>query len=242
MTRLWMVAWSITMLLLTACAKKETTESSASSQPRFSKEEIDSYNVLKLAGMEKVLGPVHNQVNEAVVPWEEGGNLDMYYFNNGIPGTGLATMELIKPDGTGPVPNADGTYELLAFTKLAFANNSEAFNQIERRMNMVFTAIANYSIVNGIQPGETTEIPEDGSVTKFFVFDEYKPNGTEFMIGNKKHGLLLMIEIHREELDFATNNGSTELLKRLKEAGHYPYSDLNRKPVAELEPEIRNDE
>jgi Suppressor of fused protein (SUFU) len=60
------------------------------------------------------------------------------------------------------------------------------------------------------------------------------------MIGEKKHGLLLMIEIHREELDFARKYNSRELLKRLKEAGHYPYSDLDRKPVTELEPDIRN--
>ena len=230
--------WLCLTILISACSKKESTESETSTQPRFSKDQIESYQQLKLAGMEKVLGQTHTEIGEAIVPLEEGGTVDMYYFTNGIPGTGMATLELIKPDGTGPAPNGDGTYELLAFTKLNFVSSNEPtdpFNQIERRMNGVFTAIANYAISNIIQPGETTEIPEDGSVTKFFVFDEYKPNGTEFKIGEKKHGLLLMIEIHREELDFATAQGSVELLKRLKEAGHYPYSDLNRKPVAQLE-------
>lgn len=232
------LAWTLALLLIASCSKKEANDSSAKTQPSFTEEEVNQYHELKLAGMQKVLGSMRDEVGRAIVPWKEGGTLDMYYFSSGIAGTGLATMELINPDGNGPVPNNDGTYELLAFTKHGFSNDTtstDPFYRMDRSMNKVFTAIANYAMANQIQPGETTEIPEDGSVTKFFVFDAYRPNGTEFMIGDKKHGLLLVIEIHREELDFATNHGSAELLKRLKDAGYYPYSDLDRKPVAELE-------
>lgn len=233
-------AWSLTLLVAVSCGKKDVPESDATASHQFSDEEIGSYNSKKLTGLENVLGPAHDVVGHAPIPWSEGGLVDMYYFTNGIPGTGMATMQLIKPDGSGSVPNDDGTYELLAFTKLNFNSDTSvtnSFNQIERRMNKFFTSIANYAMANKIQPGETTEIPEDGSVTRYLVFDAYKPGGKEFMIGGKKHGLLLIIEIHREELEFATQYGSSELLKRLKDAGHYPYSDLERKPVAEFESE-----
>jgi hypothetical protein len=33
-------------------------------------------------------------------------------------------------------------------------------------------------------------------------------------------------------MEYARRNGSEELLEKLKVAGHYPYSDLDREPVA----------
>ena len=45
-------------------------------------------------------------------------------------------------------------------------------------------------------------------------------------------GLLAIIEIFRSEMEFAREHGGEELLSQLKEHGHYPYSDLDRDPVA----------
>ena len=39
------------------------------------------------------------------------------------------------------------------------------------------------------------------------------------------------MEVHRDEMEFAMNNGTAELIEKLKEAGYYPYSDLDRKSV-----------
>jgi len=44
--------------------------------------------------------------------------------------------------------------------------------------------------------------------------------------------LLLCLQVFRSEMEFARENGSEELFKKLKQAGHYPYSDLDRQPVA----------
>jgi hypothetical protein len=33
-------------------------------------------------------------------------------------------------------------------------------------------------------------------------------------------------------MEFARKNGSEQLMNKLKVARHYPYSDLNREPVA----------
>jgi hypothetical protein len=63
------------------------------------------------------------------------------------------------------------------------------------------------------------------------VFYNYQPNNKEeFKVGDRKHHLLLCLEVFRSEMEFARENGAEQLLGKLKDAGYYPYSDLNRKP------------
>lgn len=219
---------ALTTLLLTAmCAGEKTTK-------EFTDDEADKHYEMKSKGLENILGKSHELVGHAIIPFEIGGAVDMYYYPNGIKGTGFATMELIQPDGTGPVPNRNGTYELVAFTRLSYtADTTETnpFNLIERRMCGVFTAIGNYSFEAKLEPGETLEIPEDGTPNKCIVFDEYKPENRDFLIGDRKHGLLLVIEVFQNEMEYAMANGSAELLEKLKAKGYYPYSDLDRPSV-----------
>ena len=74
---------------------------------------------------------------------------------------------------------------------------------------------------------------KEGEPNICLIFDEFKPEGKEFTVGNRKHGLLLIIEVHRDEMEFAMNNGTAKLIEKLKDAGYYPYSDLDRKSVIE---------
>lgn len=205
------------------------------SETDISDEEFEKDYELKMAGLEKVLGKSHNKVGHAIIPFSVGGAVDMYYFPNGIPGTGFATMELLKPDGTGPIPNRLGTYELVAFTKNEIVegiNEKTLFNRIERRFCGIFTGIGNYSFQAKLEPKETCEYPQqDGEPNICLVFDEYKPDGIDFNIGQRKHGLLLILEIHRDEMEFAMENGSELLLEKLKAKGYYPYSDMDRESV-----------
>jgi hypothetical protein len=39
------------------------------------------------------------------------------------------------------------------------------------------------------------------------------------------------MEIFESEMSFARENSSSELFKKLKEKGFYPYSDMDREPV-----------
>ena len=83
----------------------------------FTEQEHELDYEQKSKGLENVLGKMHDLVGHAIIPFAVGGAVDMYYFPNHIKGTGFATMELLEPDGTGPLPNRLGTYELVAFTK-----------------------------------------------------------------------------------------------------------------------------
>ena len=201
----------------------------------FTEEEFDKDYELKMAGLEFVLGKSADLVGHAIIPFEVGGAVDMYYFPNGIKGTGFATMELLKPDGTGSIPNELGTYELVAFTKLDYVQDKEEtnpFNLIERHICGILTGIGSYSFSAKLNPLDTCEMPtQEGKPNICLIFDDYKPNGREFKIGNRKHGLLLIMEVHKDEIEFAMDNGTAKLIEKLKDAGYYPYSDLDRKSV-----------
>lgn len=202
----------------------------------FSEQEYELHYELKSQGLENVLGKMHNLVGHAIIPFAVGGAVDMYYFPNHINGTGFATMELLEPDGTGPLPNRLGTYELVAFTKHAYNDIEDTqtpFNLIERTVCGFFTTIGFFSREAVLNPNETCEVPNgESEENTCLVFDLYQPDNKEFRIGERKHHLLLCLQVFRSEMEFSRANGSEELFKKLKEAGHYPYSDLDRQPVA----------
>lgn len=222
----------MTFFLTTSCTNQQGQKAVTK---ELTAEEFEKDYELKTQGLEAILGKSDSLVGHAIIPFEVGGAVDMYYYPNGIiNGTGFSTMELIQPDGTGPIPNRNGTYELLAFTKLKSTSDTSktnAFNLIERRICEIFTSTATYSFDAKLEPGETMEIPKEGAPNICIVLDEYKPDNKDFFIGDRKHGLLLLIEVFRDEMEFAMENGSDELLRKLKERGHYPYSDLDRQSV-----------
>ncbi|MBN2590254.1 MAG: suppressor of fused domain protein [Sedimentisphaerales bacterium] len=205
---------------------------------QFTDEEYEKHGELEKAAIERILGPMCEVTGHALIPFELGGNVDMYYFPNATEGTGFVTMELIEPDGRGPKPNRIGTYELLMFSKHKLTKNIDVrdtnhpFNKIERRICSILTSVGRYSYQAVLNPGDTCEVPLEGdSEYACLVLDEYRKKGVHFEVGGCKCGILLCIEIFREEMKYAMEKGSSGLLSKLKEAGYYPYSDLDRKSL-----------
>ncbi|MES2381176.1 MAG: hypothetical protein V4538_09050 [Bacteroidota bacterium] len=201
----------------------------------FTQQEYEIDYELKSQGLESILGKMNDLVGHAIISFAVGGAVDMYYFSNHIKGTGFATMELLEPDGTGPLPNRLGTYELVAFTKHDYNTGEDKqtpFNLIERKICGFFTTIGFYSREAVLSPNETCEVPNgDNQENICLVFDLYKPDNKIFKVGEREHHLLLCIEVFRSEMEYARANGSIKLFDKLKQAGHYPYSDLDRQPV-----------
>lgn len=207
-------------------------EDNSSAKRAFSDEEFNTDYELKQKGLDDVLGQSNGIVGHAVIPFEVGGAVDMYYYDKHIAGTGFVTMELLNPAGIGPKTNRIGTYELVAFTKQDYNENDSdenqtSFNLIERRICYIFTMIGNYSFQAVLNPNETIEIPNNTEDNYCLIFDKY----ADFKIGDRTHHLLLCLEVFRKEMDFAREYGTDLLIQILKEKGHYPYSDLDRKPV-----------
>jgi hypothetical protein len=185
--------------------------------------------------LDSILGEAYEMVLHAIVPFEIGGGLDFYYFPNGIPGTGLATLELVDRHGNGPSNRVFPAYELVMFTKHKM-NIDEAgkentpFGKADQNLKGILNGIARYSMEATLNPDETCEFPEemDGVGGKCLILDAYSPTDEP---GPGGMGIMLLIEVFRSEMDFARENSGADLIQMLKKAGHYPYSDLDREPV-----------
>jgi hypothetical protein len=210
-------------------------------EPEISNEDFNHHYEQKSKALVNILGPMHDLVGHAVIPYQVGGNVDMYYFPNFIDGTAFVTMELIQPDGSGPKPSSIGTYELIAFTKhdvcfdqyqVVKHESQNKFQEIERRLCAIFTVLGRYSNEAILNPKETVEIPiSKDKPYRCLVLDNFEMSTKDFTIGGQIHGLLLVIEIFRSEMEYAMKNGTNALLDLLRDHGLYPYSDLDRDPV-----------
>ena len=192
------------------------------------------YKELKRTGLEKQLGPMHDRFDHAIIPFVLGGAVDVYSFPKAKGGTALATMELIHPDGSGPVPNQLGTYELVAFTRhkpKAKRDEDSEFRSMEQKISGILTIIAQHAYLSALEPGENAEIPNGNDDSHYLIFDKYQAKRRPFRIGNQEHGLLLIMEVHKSELKYARQYGTHKLIEKLRQAKVYPASDLDREPV-----------
>jgi hypothetical protein len=204
-----------------------------------SKEEHEAWNKWyerKSAMMESWLGKEHNMVMHAIIPYAVGGGLDLYYYPNGLFGTAIATKELSDSPRKGSSNDVYQTYELVMFTRhpvdLKLAKDaSTPFGKAHSSINRVLNSIARYSAQATLNPRQTCEFPADMKNVggKCLIFEGFSPTSR---LGIEEFGLLAIIEVFRSEMNFARKNGGAKLIALLKDAGAYPFSDLDRKPVA----------
>ncbi|MEL6562559.1 MAG: suppressor of fused domain protein [Bacteroidota bacterium] len=201
----------------------------------LSEEELEQFYLNKDEALEKALGKQAPVVGHAIISFPVGGAVDMYYYPHKTKGCIFATQELINPGGDNPLPNRLGLFELVALTKHNFIESEKLgegdFGKIERRFCGIFTGVGNFSFQAKLEPGETCELPVNEEPNRCLVFDEYTDTFESFQVQGQKYGLLLIIEVHRDEMEYAMQNGSAALFKKLKEKGYYPYSDLDRPSV-----------
>lgn len=218
-----------------------------SSKPEVTPERWSEFRRAKQAALEKFLGPMDDVIGHAIVPFDAGGSVDLFFFPACRRGTVVVTMDLIDPNGNGPQSTQLGPYELVICTRLRRASayaidpetgemspdvDDERFALITGWFCRLLTAIARDALKAEIQPGDAYEFPaEEGEPAHYVIFDRFDSGGQLFEVEGKKYGLLLCLEIFPSELEYAQTHGTEALIARLKEAGVYPYSDLDRQPV-----------
>jgi hypothetical protein len=191
----------------------------------------------KTAWMEAILGHEHHIVMHAIIPYALGGALDLYYYPAGeVPGTAIATKELSEGPDEGSSNAVFRAYELVMFTKHpldldAAEDEQSEFGRAHASINAILNCIAQYSATAELNPRETCEFPAEMDAVggKCLIFDSYGRDPDDAV---EDFGLLLLIEIFRSEMEFAREHGGAVLLKRLRSQGYYPFSDLDREPVA----------
>jgi hypothetical protein len=184
--------------------------------------------------MEALLGKEHDMVMHAVIPYEIGGALDLYYYPNGISGTGVATKELSFACRDSSTNDWFEKYELVMFTREQLdldqaQDESSPFGEAHQNISSILNPIARYSEEAKLNPNETCEFPSDieGIGGKCLIFSAYETAEGK----SDNFGLLAIIEVFRSEMEYAMDQGGDMLLGLLKEKGIYPYSDMNREPV-----------
>jgi hypothetical protein len=184
--------------------------------------------------MESILGKEHDMVMHALIPYDIGGALDLYYFPNELPGTAIATKELAHACRASSTNDKYRKYELVMFTRetlnLDDTNDEETlFGKAHQNISSILNPIARYSEQAKLNPNETCEFPAEieGIGGKCLIFSAYKSGKEEV----EEFGLMAVIEVFRSEMEFARQNGGRELIKLLQAEGCYPYSDLDRAPV-----------
>jgi hypothetical protein len=190
---------------------------------------------LKSDFIESILGEEHNILSHALIPFAIGGGLDLYYYPKGIPGTAIATKELVDRHGNGPSNRVYPVYELVMFTRHAL-NLKEAkddktpFGSAHRNINSILNHIARYCTQTTLNPKDTCEFPKEMKSVggKCLILDGYSPTDS---LGPNGMGLMLILEVFLSEMRFAMENSGAELIQMLKITGHYPYSDIDRQPV-----------
>ncbi len=205
--------------------------------PKKSEEELgEEFYTLKTMYMESVLGPEHELVQHAIIPYAVGGGLDLYYYPNHIEGVGIATKELVHYNGSNARNDMFPGYEWVMFTRQPLDMDSiqdvtSAFGKTHKHMNGILNAMARYAEQAKLNPNETCEFPPEfgdlGGVC--LLVDNYTAKNN---VGPNNMGLMLIIQIHRSEMEFARANSGADLIQKLKHAGHYPYSDMDREAVA----------
>jgi len=170
--------------------------------------------------IEQILGKPESIVIHAHVPfhlgYNAGGRADVFLYKNHLDGIVYITGDLI---GQKQKSSDAGNYEFMVAHK---TDNEWGSNLISN--------LSYYTLDASINSGETMDIgayasPEN--TVKAIVFDKY----STFRIGFKKYGLMLIIGITEDELEWAKRNSGSKLIEKLKEEDIYPITDLKRKSI-----------
>lgn len=153
----------------------------------------------------------------------------------------IATRLTVKPqpDGTPAETKKPGFFKRLFSVKSPEEKKRDDLHRV--LTNLAFYVCSDGVEVNGY---DTLEFPQDFDdkqlAGRCFIFDELpaaapvpvptSPDEKSPLDG-KRFGVLLAIEVFRQEMNWAREQGTEKLVERLQAAGAYPFSDLDREPV-----------
>jgi hypothetical protein len=193
--------------------------------------------------MESVLGKEYDMVMHALIPFCVGGTLDLYFYPNYCNGTAIATKELTNYKFNTPKNDVYNAYELVMVTRHKIDLDStkdeiplkNTFAYDYKYINGILNFIARYSTMAKLNPFETIEFPNDYENVggKCLILDALSEPLNNKETKNKKLGLMLLIEIRRDEMEYAMQQKGRDLIKKLKEKGVYPFTGINRPSVIE---------
>ena len=164
------------------------------------------------------LGKPADFVYHSPVPFEmghdAGGGADVYIYDETIPVKIYVTGNLI---GTKQKKSDAGNYELMICQTV---ENKIGPNLISK--------LAYYTLEASLNSNETLEIgPYAHGNISAVIFDKF----AEFEVNGKKLGLLVLIGITKEELEWKNEYGGEMLIQKLREKSIYPFTVYDRASI-----------
>lgn len=174
----------------------------------------------------------------SIIPFMAGGGLDLYYYPQKH-GFAIATKELIDEFGKGPKNREFKSFELCMFSPVEFnldlaGDQETSMGMAHQRMKATLNALAVYASSASLNVNDTLEFPVDFDENlggQCYLISALSKNGKSLWIDKQEFGLLVAINIHRSEMNYARENGALSLVAKLQESGLFPYSSLERQPV-----------
>ena len=185
------------------------------------RKKLDFYSSEIQEQIEKILGKHPGTVLHSPVPFDMGfdigGGADLYVYKNHIDGEVYLTADLI---GKKQAKNSIGNYELMI-----------CHSETQDWGANLISKLSYYTLESSMNPGETMDLGGnfvlDDCGIKALVFSKY----ADFKVKGKKYGILLLVGITADELEWAKENSGDDLIAKLKEAGVYPKTDFKRKSI-----------
>lgn len=184
-------------------------------------QKLDFYSDEIQEKISEIFGEHSDNVLHSPVPFdlgfEVGGGADVYVYKNHIDGVVYLTSDLT---GKKQAKNSIGNYELMI-----------CHPEMKSWGANLVSKLSYFTLETSLNSGETMDLggnfAVDDSEIKALIFSKY----AEFKVYGKKFGILLMVGITEDEVEWAKENGGENLIKKLKEAGVYPVTDFKRKSI-----------
>ena len=193
----------------------------------------------KIRSMSKLLGHEHRYLFEQIAP---PNTTEVREFEGKLRGTAFGSVGMIQPNGSGPLPNKHGTFEIVIFTKAKRPEGFElrfqaqdctvqdkAYYGLYCKAREIITQLARYAEETVVNPYDAVDIMlEREGLMYHVIFDELHFKHRTFEIDGKHHQLMLCMLVHKQEIEYARQHSSRDMMNLLKEKNIYPYSDLGR--------------
>ena len=172
----------------------------------------------------RILGKPSGTVFHATIPFEfrdKGGSADVVPFPSHVPGMTYVTAELTGTE-VGQQETSLGHYELMICARQDLAKAADLISRL-----------ACYTCDAKVEAGQTMDIAEffGDSTIRALLFANPSEQPVHFDFLGQRYGLLLCIGITAEELAFAREHNSKELLTLLKQHKIFPYTIPDRPSV-----------
>lgn len=192
---------------------------------KSSGQEIDFNNPEIQKQYENILGKPSDIVLHSPVPFDLGfdigGGSDVNVYPNRIKGNFYLTTDLT---GKKQAKNRIGNYELM----IAHPENEDWGVSLISKLSY-------YTLETSLESGNTMDLGGNYLLTdsniKALLFSKF----ADFKVNGGKYGIMLLIGITSDELEWAKQNSGEQLISKLKEAGIYPITDLKRESIFKTE-------